>query len=341
MRDSWRRYALGRSLLEELGFFEGALQWYRQEAAREAELALVHDPAYIERVRAADAAGVGLLDYGDTPAYPGVLHRALLAVGGTLLGARLVASGQVAHAFNPGGGLHHARRDIAGGFCVFNDVAIAIRVLQREFGLRRLAVIDCDGHHGDGTQALLYGEPVLYISLHRYDGRFYPRTGTTRETGEGEGSGYTLNLPLPRGTGDAAYLAAVEQAVLPRLAAYQPDLIFAQVGADGHHGDPLVHLGLSVSAFGRLGALLHEAAHALCGGRLVAVAGGGYKPDSVAWCWATFLASLTGPPSDEADARLTAYAAADTPRLANPEADGHVLAMVSELRKGGALEEPG
>lgn len=337
LRDSWRRYALARNLLAELGFFSDALRPYRQEPASEEDVALVHGRAYIEHVRRLDEAGSGCLDYGDTPAYAGVWRRALVAVGGTLLAARLVAGGEVKHAFNPGGGLHHARPDRAGGFCVFNDVAIAVRRLQRDYGLQRIAVVDFDGHHGDGTQTIFYEEAVLTISLHRHDGRFYPRTGRADERGAGAGWGYNLNVPLLRGTGDVAYLEAVREAVLPRLRAYRPELLFVQIGADGHHGDPLVRLALRVGTYGVLGSLVHEAAHDLCDGRLVLVAGGGYRPEAVARCWAAFLAAVTGC-DDPAVSRLVCQP--DDPPAVDPAALDAARRTLAELQACGALAEP-
>ena len=280
-----------------------------------------------------------MLDYGDTPAYRGVLRRAQLAVGGTILAARLVVGDKVRHAFNPGGGLHHAQRDRAGGFCVFNDVAVAVRRLQRDFGLQRIAVIDCDGHHGDGTQTIFYQEPVLTISLHRYDGRFYPRTGLAEERGDGPGLGYNLNLPLTRGAGDDAYLYALDAAVLPRLYAYRPQVLFVQIGADGHHGDSLVRLGLSLNAYATLGRRLHQAAHDLCEGRLVLVAGGGYKPEAVVRCWAVFLAAVAGGP-DGALTTLQEWIATDVPPPPPPEALAAVVETIIRLRAVGALTEP-
>lgn len=339
LRDSWRRYPLARRLLQELGFFESALRWYRQEPATEEDVATVHEPSYLAKVREMDAAGTGCLDYGDTPAYRGVLNRALTAVGGTLLGARLVASGQVEHAFNPGGGLHHARHDSAGGFCVFNDIVIAVRAMQREFAVERIAILDFDGHHGDGTQGLLYEEPVLTISLHRYDGRFYPRSGTEAERGEGRGRGYNLNLPLPRRTDGETYLRAVRHGALRRLRAYRPQILIVQIGADAHFGDPLVRLGLTVATFAELGRLVHEMAHEFCAGRLLLVAGGGYKPEAVAWCWAAFLASLTGMPNDVARARL-AEASHEVPPTVDQSVAAEVEALLDRLSRGGAFDEP-
>ncbi len=339
LRDPWRRYVLARETLAELGFFPDYLRTYRQEPAGDDDLLLVHDQAYIDFVKRMDEAGSGYLDYGDTPAYRGVLRRARLAVGGTLLAARLVANGSVQHAFNPGGGLHHARRDRAGGFCVFNDVAVAVRVLQKEYGVRRIAILDCDGHHGDGTESVFYDEPVLTVSLHRYDGRFYPRSGTLEETGRGAGEGYNLNLPLPKAAGDGAFFVALGEAALPRLQAFHPELLFVQAGADGHHGDTLVRLGLSLAAYARLGDAVHSLAHELCAGRLVLVAGGGYKPESVARCWAVFLAAIAGAPP-AALGRMRQWREEDQSPSATPEALAQVRGEVAYLRERGALTEP-
>ena len=199
LSDSWRRYRMALDLFAELGLFERVRRVHPVEAT-EAELETAHSPAFVRSVRERVALGEGRFDRS-TPIYPGLYERALAAVGATLTGARMIGRADVSHAFNPGGGLHHAAYERASGFCIFNDVVVAVRALQREFGARRIAVVDVDGHHGDGTQEELYHEPVLYVSLHRYDGRFYPATGTVGDLGEGPGYGYTANVPLPRRCG--------------------------------------------------------------------------------------------------------------------------------------------
>jgi acetoin utilization protein AcuC len=296
LHNSWQRYRMGRELLAELGLTGagGPVRLVRPEPATEAELLAVHTPEHLAHVRRKDAEGTGFVDYGDTPAYPGVWRRATVGVGASLRAVRMIMRGVVSHAFNPSGGLHHAHRDRAGGFCIFNDLVVAVRALQREFGLERIAIVDVDGHHGDGTQALLYDEPILTISLHQYDGRFYPRTGALDETGSGAGAGYNLNLPLLRRTGDAAYRRAFEALVLPRLHAYRPEFILLQYGTDGHYADPLVALWLTTDTYRYLAETLHRAAHDLCGGRLAAFGGGGYHPAAVVRCWAIMLAALAG-----------------------------------------------
>jgi acetoin utilization protein AcuC len=321
--DSWRRYVLARQLLGDVGLLatvedqksgnaivERPLVEQTAVEATDDELLWVHRPEHLTFVREADARGTGLLDYGDTPAWPGVLRRARLAVGGTLQAARLVASGESTRSFNPAGGLHHAQADRAAGFCPFNDLAVAVRGLQREFGYDRIAIVDLDGHHGDGTEAIFYDESILTISLHRFGGRFYPGTGSGADVGRGAGFGYNLNVPLERGTETDAYFAAFERWVVPALCGYRPELIFYVVGADSHVADPLVRLRLTLPGFQRLAARLGELADELCGGRLVAVAGGGYSPEHVARVWTVVVATLAGSWED-GDPRLTELIAED------------------------------
>ncbi len=294
LRASWGRYGLAYDLIESLGLFESGVPVWRPEAASEEELRLAHTVDYIQRVREADLSGEGYLDRRDTPAWHGLYARAATAVGGTLLAARAIAAGDARHGFNPAGGLHHAQQDRASGFCVFNDIVIAARVLQREFGLTRVAIVDIDGHHGDGTQALLYDEPLLKVSFHQYDGRFYPGTGRADELGVGPGYGYSVNVPLPRRVTDRPYLAAFDALVPPLLRAYAPQFILVQFGVDAHTSDPLVGLSLTTDAYLGLVERLHALAHELCAGRLLFLGGGGYNPETVARCWAILMATLSG-----------------------------------------------
>jgi acetoin utilization protein AcuC len=317
--NSWRRYAVARDLARDIGLLPrenspsqtdlrvvSSLVERVPDEATDDELLMVHTPEHLARVREGDERGTGFLDYGDTPAWNGVWRRATLAVGGTLLAARLVASGRFRRAFNPAGGLHHARRDRAAGFCPFNDLVVAVRCLQREHGYRRIAIVDLDGHHGDGTEALLYEEPVFTVSMHRHGGRFYPGTGAAVDRGDGRGSGYNLNVPLERGTADVAYLHALRAQVMPAIRVYRPEILFLVVGADSHRFDPLVRLGLTLHAFLQIAEEIVDLADDLCDGRLVAVAGGGYAPEHVARCWAVFLGSLsrTWRPHDDRLAQL-------------------------------------
>jgi acetoin utilization protein AcuC len=288
---SWNRYQALRALLEETGLGQH-LEVVSPPLATAEDVTPVHPEAYVEFVRAMDRRGTGFVDGRETPAWTGVLDRALAAVGGTLSAVERVVRGDAAHAFNPSGGLHHAHRERASGFCIFNDVALAVRRCC-SLGLARVAVVDVDGHHGDGTQEVLYGEPVLHISLHQYDGRFYPGTGAVEEVGWGAGYGYTVNVPLPRSTGSVAYVRAFEAVVPAALRAFRPEMILLNFGVDGHHADPLVHLNLTTGTYRRIAAHIHALAHELCAGRLVAFGSGGYAPDAVARCWGMLLAELT------------------------------------------------
>jgi acetoin utilization protein AcuC len=322
-------------VLEQLGLL-ARVEQFRPRPATRRSLLTVHSAAYLDHLLASDRAGRGLLDYGDTPAWRGVYRRARLVAGGSLLMAELVAGGRVAHAFNPAGGLHHARRDRAAGFCPVNDIVLALRRLQRRYAFRRPAVLDVDGHHGDGTQEILDDEPVLTISLHQYDGRFYPKTGRLDESGRGAGEGYHVNLPLPRGAGDAAYAAALEQVVEPLLDAYRPDVLLLQYGVDAHALDPLVGLRLTTRSFRAIAALAHRVAHRHSEGRLLVFSGGGYQPEAVARCWAVLLAELTGyrPPESVDDVQSFSD---------DPDALRAALAMVDEaesrFRRAGPLAQ--
>ena len=306
VRASWPRYALGRQLLSDLKLMpppnaialaesisDYPLVELRPEPGRDDEMLAVHSAALLAHIREADERGTGFLDYGDTPAWSGVWRRATLAVGGTLLAARLVARGEYKRAFNPAGGLHHAQRDRVAGFCPLNDLVIAVRALQSEFGYRRIAIVDLDGHHGDGTEALLYDESILTISIHRYGGTFYPRTGAASDRGQGAGFGYNLNVPLDRGTAGERYRFVFQSQVAPLLRQFLPQIILVVLGADSHWADPLVRLALGLPDFARLAGDLAKLADEYCEGKMVVVAGGGYAPEHVARCWAIYLGVLS------------------------------------------------
>ena len=291
-RASWSRYALALASFDDAGLFRQGLTAFPSPEAGADELAAVHTSSYLAYLRDMDERGAGLVDGRQTPAYRGMLFRASVAVGGTVLATRLVGAGRVAHAFNPAGGLHHAHPDRASGFCLLNDIAVAVRDLQRR-GARRIAVLDVDAHHGDGTQAIFWEEDVLVVSLHEHGDRFFPGTGAASETGGGRGAGHTLNLPLPRGTADDTFLAALDLA-LTRVRAYRPEILILQFGTDGHAEDPFAHLELTDAAFVAIAERAHALAHEICGGALVLLGGGGYAPATVARVWTRALADLGG-----------------------------------------------
>jgi acetoin utilization protein AcuC len=262
------------------------------EPADETRLAEFHSRAYLEILEAADsgraparAAFFGL-GPGDNPVFAGLWQVARLAAGGSVDAADLVASGSVTRAFNFAGGLHHAMPDRASGFCYVNDAVLAIlRLRARDL---RVAYVDIDAHHGDGVQHAFYSDPsVLTISTHERGDRLFPGTGFVEEIGEGEGVGYSVNLPLQPFTDDAVYERAFEAVVPPLLQRFAPDVLVLQLGIDSHRTDPLTHLALSVQGFLRSVRRLLELAP-----RIVALGGGGYDIVNVARAWTGAWAAL-------------------------------------------------
>jgi acetoin utilization protein AcuC len=267
-----------------------------------AEYLAVLQAADAGRVPAAVAARYGL-GPGDNPIFPGLWEAARLVAGGSLLAARMVASGEVERAFHFAGGLHHAMPDRASGFCYVNDPVLAILHL-RAAGLR-VAYIDIDAHHGDGVQAAFYKDPdVLTISTHERGDRLFPGTGFVEEMGEGPGRGFSVNLPLEVLTDSSVYLPAFEAVVPPLVQAFRPDVVVAQLGIDAHRTDPLTHLALDIQGFA-------EAVRRIVGlaPRLVALGGGGYDLGNVARAWTVAWAIVNDAPlPDAVPAQFAEYA---------------------------------
>jgi acetoin utilization deacetylase AcuC-like enzyme len=201
----------------------------------------------------------------------------LFAAGGALAAVDAVATGVLLNVFcavRPPG--HHAESDSPMGFCLFNNVAIAARYAQQHYGISKIAIVDWDVHHGNGTQEIFYSDPsVFYISLHQYP--FYPGTGGRAETGTGKGEGYTLNVPMRAGSGEAEYLKAFREEILPRLNMYRPELLIISAGFDAHRDDPLANIELTEASFATLTAMLMEVAGKYCQHRIVSVLEGGYN----------------------------------------------------------------
>ena len=264
-------------------------------------LTLVHDPAYLEAVRRAPEDLTMRLEQryglgsGDNPVFPRMHEAAALVTGASVEAARAVWEGGSEHAVNIAGGLHHALRDRASGFCVYDDPAVAIAWLLQA-GATRVAYVDVDVHHGDGVQAAFYGDPrVLTVSLHESGHYLFPGTGFATETGTGDGRGYSVNVALPPDTSDAEWLRAFDAVVPPVLRAYRPEVLVTQLGCDTHTLDPLAHLALSVDGQRAAYALLHDLAHELCGGRWVVLGGGGYEiVQVVPRSWTYALAEVCG-----------------------------------------------
>jgi len=247
-------------------------------------LELIHDREYIEYVKRASQEGKGWLDYGDTPAYPGVFEDALLAVSGSATCASILPGGGAC--FNPQGGFHHARRRSAGGFCVFNDVALTAVLLSRR---GRVAVVDVDAHHGDGTQEILYETPILKISLHGYGYGFYPGTGWIDELGRGDGECLNVNIPVPLSSGDDVFGEALAL-IGDLLESYNPEYIVLQGGVDGHIGDPLVGLRYTDNSYWALGVMLNKYRERGVG--VIMLGGGGYVPEEAARLWAVEYSTI-------------------------------------------------
>jgi acetoin utilization protein AcuC len=263
-------------------------------AARE-EIEFFHEPRYVDRVIELSARGHGYLDQGDTPAFPGVYEAAATVAGGTLEALAAIVEGPVRRAFIPIGGLHHAARGGAAGFCVFNDCGIAIEAARRVHGIERVAYVDIDAHHGDGV---FYGfeddADALFADLHQ-DGRFlYPGTGARGETGSGAAEGTKLNIPMPPGADDAAFREAFTE-VEAYLEDARPELLLFQCGADSLAGDPLTHLAYSEEAHAHAAARLRALADRYCQGRLLAMGGGGYNRPNLARAWTRVVEALAAP----------------------------------------------
>jgi len=260
-------------------------------SASDEELRAFHTPAYLDFVRERSANGNGFLDAGDTPAFRGVYEAAADVVGATLSAMEAIMQGQCRRAFVPIAGLHHAARDRAAGFCVFNDCGVAIELLKRA-GLKRVAYVDIDAHHGDGVfYAFEHDAAVVFADLHE-DGRFlYPGTGSADEIGRGAASGTKLNLPLPPGADDRIFEGVWPQ-VTAHLERFAPEFIILQCGADSLEGDPITHLRFSPQSHGRAARDLAQLAERCGHGRVLALGGGGYNRTNLAHAWNTVVENL-------------------------------------------------
>ena len=251
-------------------------------SASDEEIELVHTAEFVDATRRAGHGEDGpwsRFGYGpgDNPIFPQMHEAGALAAGATLVAAQNVMSGEVEHAFNAAGGLHHSMPARASGFCVYDDPAVAIAWLL-EHGAERVAYVDVDVHHGDGPQAIFFDEPrVLTISLHESGEYLFPGTGFVPEMGTGEAVGTKVNVPLPPGTGDEGWLRAFDAVVPPLVRAFEPTVLVTQLGCDTHHSDPLANLLLTTNAYREAAARLHALAHEAASGRWVATGGGGYQ----------------------------------------------------------------
>jgi acetoin utilization protein AcuC len=298
------RVELTMALAREFGVLsQDGVTVVTPEPAGLAELTLVHDPDYIEAVRQAGQDGRPNPRYGlgttDDPVFPHMHEASALVTGATVAAAQALWRGDALHAVNIAGGLHHAMRRSASGFCIYNDPAIAISWLLDQ-GVQRIAYVDVDVHHGDGVQAAFYADPrVLTISLHEHPATLFPGTGLAMEIGAGEGRGYAANVALPAGTGDAGWLRAFDAIVPPLVRAFAPEILVSQHGCDSHRLDPLANLMLSVDGQRRTQLIVHDLAHEVTGGKWLLTGGGGYElVQVVPRTWTHLLAVAAGHPLD-------------------------------------------
>lgn len=280
------KHLLGTELWKKLHHLQptaAAVEW----------LTTVHPEEHVKTIERRCRSGKTILDFGDTHVCKDSFDVALMAAGGVLLGIDQVMTGKLSCAFcavRPPG--HHAETQTVMGFCLFNNVAIGARYAQKTYGVERVAILDWDVHHGNGTQEIFYDDPtVLYISLHQYP--YYPGSGAANETGIGKGEGFTLNCPMPAGSGWKEYDEAFRSSILPALHKFQPQLLLISAGFDAHKDDPLAHIQLTDDSFAEMTKMLREIATKYCNGKIVSVLEGGYNLEALARSVERHLQELT------------------------------------------------
>ncbi len=329
MRPARLRFTM--ALAESLGLFDG-VEALAPAAATEGDLLRVHTHDYIEAVKhARQPDGQPLapphgLGSPDNPVFPHMHEAASVIVGGTLAAAREIAAGRTRRAVSIGGGMHHAMPDSAAGFCVYNDVAVAISWLL-DNGFDRIAYVDVDVHHGDGVQRAFYDDPrVLTVSIHQHPATLWPNTGWAEETGAGKAEGTAVNLAIMPGTRDALWLRGFHAVVPGALAAFRPQIVVSQCGVDTHREDPLADLELSVDGQRAAFLAMRELADRYAEGRWLAIGGGGYGLIRVVpRAWTHLLAAALDrdiDPATPVPAEWAAAAAAYAPNIAPPATMG-------------------
>jgi acetoin utilization protein AcuC len=291
------RLKMTKELLESYNLFDkGFLSLVHPKPAEEESVSAIHSKEYMEVVKALSS-GEKPPEYirfgfasADNPPFRGMYDASILYTGASLTAADLVQSGEFEIAFNMSGGLHHAMRSKASGFCIFNDPAIAIARLLRDND--RILYLDLDAHHGDGVQTAFYRtNKVLTISLHESGTYLFPGTGEPHEVGEGDGKGYSVNVPLAPQTDDEVYIWAFEEIVPPLVESFDPEFCVVQFGVDTHLLDPLAHLALTTRGYRRIARRLVEL---ISGRKWILLGGGGYNPKVVCRAWTIILGTILG-----------------------------------------------
>jgi acetoin utilization deacetylase AcuC-like enzyme len=289
------RIANVESLLSVSGFIDRLVE-IKPEMAKTDTIEFVHGKAYIDRVKSACQRGGERVDSdGFTPVSPKSYETALISVGGCIKGADSIIAGDVSNVYaliRPPG--HHACRDEAMGFCLFNNVAVTAEYLKRKYRIEKIAIIDWDVHHGNGTQSIFYNDPsVLFISLHQ-NGNFPPDSGMFEETGEKNGKGYTVNIPLEPGTGNEGYAHAFEKIVLPVCKQFDPDFVLVSAGQDCSLFDPLGRNSVTYNGFQMMADMVKTLAEHHCEGKLLIAQEGGYDIIYQAFSTLTIIETLAG-----------------------------------------------
>ncbi len=295
-----------RNLLEVTGLL-GEMTEIPGRKATEEELLRVHTDEYVERVKAESEAGGG--DGGElAPFGPGGYEIAALSAGGVISTVEAVWNGEVDNAYSlnrpPG---HHAERGEGRGFCVFANIAVAVEHMRAAHGVDRIAIVDWDVHHGNGTEHAFYEDPdVLTISLHQ-DGLYPAESGLVEHTGAGVGEGATVNVPLPPGSGNGAYVAAIERVVVPAVEAFDPQLIVVASGLDASMMDPLAMMMVTSEGYREMTDVMVDLAARVCDGKLIAIHEGGYSSSYVPFCGAAVIEGLLGIPKQVEDPFIEAF----------------------------------
>ncbi|MBD3256369.1 MAG: acetoin utilization protein AcuC [Candidatus Lokiarchaeota archaeon] len=297
------RVMLTYSLMEKLGLLNNSkIELLKPRLATKEELERVHSKSYVEVVKRLSnnpedktvKPYIYGLGPGDNPVFKGMYEASALVCGASIMAADTVwQNNDFNIAFNPAGGLHHAMKNRASGFCIFNDIAVAIKHLQNINKDIKIAYLDIDCHHGDGVQWIFYNDPnVLTISFHESGKFLFPGTGNVEEVGEGIGEGYSVNFPLLPGTSNKMFLKLFRNCVPEILKAFEPDILVTQLGVDTHFNDPLTQMGLSIQAYKDIAVEMKKYAKDYCNDKWLALGGGGYLMTVVPRAWTLFLAAM-------------------------------------------------